>query len=312
VAPDAEYAYNSLGGALTVASGATGVYTAGFVGTARVANETEAIFVTAYATELGDYCQQNNWTSTSLLLTCWAADGTPKNMLWTSAHVSSTGFTGRSAFAWFAASSGDTEGSANWSYSPTGGSILSTHNGPGHYTVRFEGLGRTGAGDREAVIVNGYGGSATCQPASWTTVGSDLEVVVRCFAPDGTPTNSQRTVLVVDGNRAGARIGLAHADQPAAASYTPANSAVRPTGQVFVTRSGPGVYLVEFEDFYRSGDLKETFLVSGSGDAPARCNIGSSGWSYSGAPGGSALVQVECATPGGVAADLPFSIVALQ
>ena len=159
-------------------------------------------------------------------------------------------------------------------------------------------------------MINAYEENVTCQPASWTTVGEDLDVAVRCFSPTGADADSPFTLMVVDGNRTGARLGFAHADQPASATYAPANSAVRPTGSVQVTRTGAGAYTVAFTGFYRSGDLNETFLITATGSTAGRCNI--DGWDNSSVAGTPTTIDVVCATSAGVAADLPFSIVALQ
>src|SRR5690606_25122461 len=153
-------------------------------------------------------------------------------------------------------------------------------NAEGSYTVRFEGLGRKGAGDREGVFTEAYTEAATCQPASWGSDGADLVVEVRCFRDtDGVPANSRFTILVVDGARAGATLAFAHGDQPATGAYAATNSAVRPTGSVQVNRNDTGLYSVAFTGFYRTGDLKETVLVTATGETPGRCLVNS--WSNS-------------------------------
>jgi hypothetical protein len=231
-------------------------------------------------------------------------------MRFTVAQVSSAGFGGRSAYSWIPSGTGSVQGHTTYRHNPTGGDVFSTRNGTGDYTVRFDGLGRRATSDREGVIVNAYNTNATCQPASWTTTGEDLDVAVRCFQPNGTATDAQFSVLVVDGARTGATLGFAHADQPATGAYAPANSAVRPTGTVQVNRNSTGQYSVAFTGMYRTGDLRETFLVSPTGTTPGRCHIAE--WEFSVDVGISTNVFVTCTTPGGVAADLPFSIVVLQ
>jgi hypothetical protein len=304
------YIYNSLGGALTVLSGSPGVYSAGFVGMDRLAHEDEAYFMTAYGTSPGAYCTNGGWSDTDVSVMCYNAGGGPTDMRFTVAHVSSASFGGRFAFGWVPTGTESTDASGGYRYNPTGGNIHSTRNATGSYTVRFEGLGRKSASDREAVMINSYSTNATCQPASWTTVGEDLDVAVRCFNPAGADADSPFTLMVVDGGRTGGRIGFAHADQPGTATYAPANSAVRPTGSVQVTNNSVGNYTVAFTGIHRSGDLRETFLVTATGNAPGRCNISS--WNDTGDPGTATTIGVVCATPAGVAANLPFSIVALQ
>jgi hypothetical protein len=304
------YTYNSLGGALRVSSGISGVYLASFVGQDRLAHEDEAYFMTAYSAPLGAYCMNGGWSDTDVTVYCYDGAGILTDMRFTVAQVSSASFGGRFAFGWVSTGTQSTDASQDYRYNPTGGNIHSTRNATGSYTVRFSGLGRKAVTDREGVFVNSYNNNATCQPASWTTVGADLDVEVRCFSPEGADADTPFTLMVVDGNRTGARLGFAHADQPATASYAPANSAVRPTGAVQVTRTGLGTYTVAFTGLYRSGDLSETFLITATGTVPGRCNIGS--WNNSGEAATPTTVNVVCATPAGAAADLPFSIVALQ
>ncbi len=309
--PDAEYSYSSLGGALSVSSSGTGVYSASFPGFERAPFETEAYFVTAYGSPLGAFCRNGGWGDTNVDVECFLANGTPADMLFTVAHVSSASMTGRFAYAWNSSASASSDAHESYRYNPTGGNIHSTYNAAGSYTVRFAGLGRKTANDREAVIVNSYTDGSTCQPASWGSDAADLVVEVRCFRDtDGAAFDSRFVVLVVDGARAGAGLGFAHADQAATPTYTPANSAVRPTGTVNVTRNGVGDYTVSFTGLYRTGDLSETFLISATGSTAGRCSNG--GWSYGDAPNEPTSVDVECATTAGVAADMPFSIVALQ
>lgn len=311
--PHATYSYNSLGGALSIASSGTGRYSAGFTGMGGATHETEGMFTSAYVAPAGSFCRIEQWFPTSVNVNCHAANGDPADMRFTVAMVGSAAFTGRSGYAWIQNGTVSVTADPYYRFNPTGGAIISTRTGTGAYTVRFEGLGRAGGGDREGVIVNSYGGTAarTCQPASWTTVGSDLDIEVRCFDAAGVATNSAFTVLVVDGARAGARLGFAHADQPAnTLPYTPANSAVRGSGSVLVERTGTGGYDVSFNEFYRSGTLAETFLVTATGETAGRCNLGS--WGYSSTVGGTGTIGVQCFTTAGVPADLPFSIVALQ
>lgn len=310
VAPSAVYSYNSLGGAITVASSGIGRYSATFAGQDRETVETEAYFLAAYATTPGAYCTNGGWGSTSVNVDCFDATGVPANMRFTVAHVSSAGFGGRSAYSWIPSGTGSVEGHTAYRYNPTGGGVFSTRNATGDYTVRFDGLGRQTVSDREGVIVNSYDTDATCQPASWVTTGEDLDVAVRCFAPDGSPADVQFSVLVVDGARAGATLGFAHADQPLTGAYAPTNSAVRPTGTAQVNRNSTGEYSVAFTGVFRTAPLSETFLVSVTGTTPGRCHIAE--WEFSASIATSTNVFVSCATPAGVAADLPFSIVALQ
>jgi hypothetical protein len=312
VVPDLDYSFNSSGGALSIQSSGLGLYSAIFAGMGGANFETEALFISGYSAPLGGFCRIQEWGSTSAALDCHAADGTLSDQRFTVAMVGSASFTGRSGYAWVQSGTLPVDADHYYRYNPTGGNITSTPTGTGVYTVRFEGLGRVAASDREAVMVTSYGGidAFTCQPASWTTVDAHLDVEVRCFDATGAATNSQFTILVVDGARQGARLAFAHADQPLNGAYAPTNSAVRPSGTAQVNRNSTGHYSIAFTGFYRTGDLRETVLISATGEAPGRCQVQE--WAESTEIGNSTDVFVACATPDGVAADMPFSIVVLQ
>lgn len=311
VSPDEEYAYSSLAGALTIASGGTGQYAATFNGQGRQANETEAYFLSPYSAAPGSWCINGGWGGSFVNVECYDAAGDLANMRFTVAQLSSAAFPGRYAYAWIPSGAFTTDADPGYMFSSSGGEISSIRNGTGDYTVVFTGLGRATGNDREGVIVNGYADDASCQPASWLTAGTgDLEVSVRCFDAAGAPADSRFVILVVSTNRPGATLAFAHADQPATGAYSPANSAVRPTGSAQVNRNSTGHYSVAFTGLYRSGDLEETFLVTATGTTPGRCQVDE--WSYSNTIGTAGDVFISCATPAGVAADMPFSVVVLQ
>jgi hypothetical protein len=233
-------------------------------------------------------------------------------MLWTVAMVGSASLSGRWGYAWIQNASASGAADVDYRFNASGGEIVSTRTAIGTYSVRFEGLGRKVAADREGVMVTPYGGSSTsdCRPESWTTVGEHLDVEVRCYSAAGDFEDSRFTVLVVDGPRAGANLAFAHADQPTSPSYAPANAAVRGTGSVTVVRTGAGLYEVRFQGFYRPTGLAETYLITATGTPQHRCQ--NNGWGSTSAPGGLATVEVRCTTLTGLPVDTPFSIVGLQ
>lgn len=310
VAPSAGYSYNSLGGALAISSNATGSYHASFEGQARENHEREAYFLTAYNAPAGSYCTNAGWGNIAVDVTCFGPTGTPADMRFTVAHVSSASFGGRYGFAWISDGNASIEASTEYRYNAAGGTIYSTRNGTGDYTVRFVGLGRVTASDREGVIVNAYLTTASCQPSGWTSVGRDLDVAVRCFDPAGVAVDARFAVLVVDGPRTGARLGFALADQPTTGAYTPTNSAVRPTGNVLVNFNSAGNYGLAFTGIHRSGDLRETFLISPVGVTAGRCMIHE--WDDTANPAEATSILVGCSNAAGVPTNMAFSIVVLQ
>jgi hypothetical protein len=309
--PDPDYSYNISGLANNFTRGATGQYTVSWPGLTIPAGATNAHFVTAYAAPSGSYCAQQGWGESFLNYRCFDASGAPANLYATVVAIGSGTLSGRSAFGWVSSAGASAEASSGYRHHPLGRSIFSERLAIGSYVVRFAGLQRAAAGDREGVIVNAYGTAGhVCQPGAPTSTATGLEVAVRCFDATGAPTDTPYTILLVDGARPGAKLGFALADQPTVASYAPANSAVRGTGSVQIQREALGTWLVGFTGFTRSGDLKESFLVSPVGATPGRCWIDV--WGSSTTPGGTSNVRVSCSTVTGAPADIPFSIVAVQ
>lgn len=310
-APDADYSFNISAGANAVERTGAGLYTVTWTGLTVPLGAINAQFVSAYGDVAGGFCMEDNWGTAQLTFRCFDKTGAAADQSSTTLAIGSGTFSGRSAFAWVNTPSATAEASGTWRHHPRGLSILSEYVGTGSYVVHFAGLQRASASDREGVIVNAYGSTAAiCQPGAPTSTATGLDVPVRCFSAAGAAVDSRYTILLVDGARTGARLGFALADQPAVASYAPANAAVRGTGSVQITRVTTGTWDVGFTGFYRSGDLKESFLVSPVGTTPGRCWVND--WNYSTTPGGVSSVRVACATQAGVLVDMPFTIVAVQ
>lgn len=311
---DADYSYNSLGSANTISHSGPGQYAATFGGQDRLAHETEAIFVSGYGLPGGGYCNQSSWTATSLSITCRNSAGVLANGNWTAAHISSAAFRGRMAYGWIPEGDVTADPSASYRFNSSGGQSVGIRLGEGVYNVSFEGLARSEDSQRESVIVNSYGSNANCQVGDWNLEGflvpDEMVIQIRCFDAFGTPTNSRFTVLLVEQPREGARLAFALADEPTTPAYSPDNSKVLPTGNVTINRSGVGRYTVHFFGFHRSGDLKESFLISPVGSEPARCHVDQ--WADSDTPGGVTTVWVECSDVAGVAKDVAFSLLGIQ
>jgi hypothetical protein len=278
----------------------------------RAAQETEAVLTSAYGTPFGAWCGVDYWSSAGAGITCRNTAGAEQNASFTTAMIGSATLRGRTAFAWIQSATSAVTADPTYAYSAAGRPIVSTPLGTGEYRVRFEGLGRQAAGDREAVIVSPYASNAHCQPTNWTTNAGDLDVTVRCFDPLGAAANSRFAILVADDARPNAQLAFLVADQPTApGAYQPANQGIRPgPGTATVERIGPGTWDVSISGFHRTGSLEETFLVSTTGTTVARCAIVS--WDYGTAVSEPTTVTVRCGTPGGTGADVPFVLVGLQ
>ena len=306
--PLALYSYNPTGAANQINRVEAGVYSVGWPGISVPTGAINAQFVTAYSGPNGGFCMELNWSGAALNFRCYDQAGAPSDMASTIVLVGSGTFSGRSAFAWIDAATSSAEASQTWRHHPFGDSISSAHVATGRYVVRFARLQRTGAADREGVIVNAYGSTAAvCQPSAPTSTLTGLEVAVQCFDAAGAAVDTRFTILLVDGARPGAKLAFALADQPTAATYTPTNAAVRGTGTVEIAHVATGVHDVSFFGFSRSGDLRESFLVSPVGTTAGRCRV--AGWEFSGA---GTAVRVACETTAGVPTDMPFSIIGVQ
>jgi hypothetical protein len=103
------------------------------------------------------------------------------------------------------------EPNREYSYNASGGRNTIGRMGIGAYAVRFGGLGGAGRG-RGHVQVTAYGASSdTCKVESWDVPSAaprDFIVHVRCFSPNGSPTDSQYTVLAGWFSQAGSSPGL--------------------------------------------------------------------------------------------------------
>ncbi len=309
--PDVVYSFNIAAGANSFDRASAGLYTATWTGLTLSPGGINAQFVTAYGGAGGGFCMEDNWTTAQFVFRCFDKTGVATDLSANAVVIGSGTFSGRSAFAWIDTPGASANASATWRHHPLGLAIFSERVATGSYVVRFTGLQRASASDREGVIVNAYGSTAAvCQPGAPTSTATGLEVAVRCFDATGAAVDSRYTILLVDGARTGARLGFALADQPASASYTPANSAVRGTGSVQITRAAAGTWDVAFTGLYRSGTLKESFLVSPVGSTAGRCWVNY--WDYSSTVGGTSSARVSCATTAGVLVDMPFSIVAVQ
>ena len=84
-------------------------------------------------------------------------------------------------------------------YNSAGGTVTQTHLGEGVYEIRFGGLGRTTTDVVEHVQVTSSSGNGDyCKIQSWTSVGADLTVLVRCTESDTlAPEDQDFTLLVI-------------------------------------------------------------------------------------------------------------------
>jgi len=174
------------------------------------------------------------------------------------------------------------------------------------YTIRFPGLGLTGG----TVQVTAYGsGSVACQVQSWSPLGDDQLVRVRCFNNAGTAVNARFTVAYTNiESPEDGELAYVWANNATATLHTPytpnltyqANSA---GGVNTVTRISTGVYSVHMPGL---GNPATTHVqVTPYGTEPARCVT--PGWGYNLA-GNAQDATVRCYSFDGDPMDTRFTL----
>ncbi|MCA8947891.1 MAG: hypothetical protein KDE27_00215 [Planctomycetes bacterium] len=185
----------------------------------------------------------------------------------------------------------------------------------GYYEVTLPGLATTGRPEQGHVQVTPYANDGVrAQVESWTSIGADLRIKVRCYTTSGALTDSK---FVLHYNEEAAPIGEevgagAHvwAGSPTLASYTPnafytdSNGAYGPHGAELVERVGVGHYRVTLPDL--GTDQWHTAQVTAYGSLPRYASID---WMQLSAFG--ARVEVKTYDPSGAPLDSAFCLLAL-
>src|SRR5262249_30866334 len=123
-----------------------------------------------------------------------------------------------SAFVWYDGSPGTSTAQEPFSYNSSAGTNTIAVTGLGKYTVT---LGRLGAHDGGNVQVSAYGTAAEhCNVDRWVSDGTDLDVDIACYRPDGTPVESLFTLAYVwRSDNIGIEGGYVRVDDPLASTY---------------------------------------------------------------------------------------------
>ena len=293
------YSLNSgSGGAITVQRSGTGSYTVTFpgsnIGTGWVA------MAAAYGGVPGVYCTVGGWGGSLISVSCYGSGGVPTDSSFTVQAVSNINDR-NIAFAWASQpSTASYTPNSSYSFDPYGG-ITVTRSGTGVYQVAFAGPGGAGG----TAQVNTYAGNAICNSAGWS---GSLTVNVSCFDPSGNPVDALYVVEVVPPTVAPSPLGYALADNPTAASYTPAAAtAYNSTGQpVRIIRNSTGSYLAIFAAM-NAGAVIGGWVHATANQSSAICNV----QSWSGGAGSTFQAGVGCWDVHGNAIDTQFEVLAL-
>jgi hypothetical protein len=189
--------------------------------------------------------------------------------------------------------------SSFYQFNSTGASNSITRSGVGTYQVTLPGLGGQGG----TIKATAYGpGNEVCHVSSWSSLGVNALVNVRCQNPAGVPVDTLYTLTYhatfgLLGTLTGGPRAYVWADQQASPAYVPsATYRYNSTGGVnTITRSGAGVYQVTLPGL---GSISGHAQVTAYGAGSTRCKVQS--WTTSGA---AKLVNIRCFDTAGAPAD---------
>lgn len=308
------YQHNSSGGTNTITRIAIGAYAVRFPGLSGGGTVGGTAHVTAYGAG-PESCKMKGWNSVGgdivVDVRCFDGSGAPVDTQYDISFSTYPTEVVNHGYVWandpFAAFYTPT---LFYQFNSSCAPNTITRTGTGSYTVKFPGLAAP-PGDPQpggTVKVTAYGfDSEICKVDSWSAIGADQYVQVRCFTAPGVPADTKFTATYTRGNnlfgQAAGKRGYVRADQPWAASYTPVLSdQFNSTGAANTVTHGalPGSYTVKFPGLATSGGHAQ---VSGAGVGTGRCKVVN--WWPSGAD---EYVNVQCHTQTTAPTDSQFTL----
>jgi probable HAF family extracellular repeat protein len=306
--PSADYAYNAGGGTIRVTRQSTGVYDVTFSSLPGWGNNglSSAVAVTPYGSStiscsLASYA--SSATTAVATVACYnVITRVPADSRFTVLVVGNRSVPAPSAFVFTGGSARVPPPNPAWNWTSGSHRISVAHAaGIGVYNV----LLGSGNNPKTAKLVTGAGGGTRCNDGQ--SISGGLQV--RCYDTSGAPADQRFWVIQVGGGLPGRRIGLALANQPAAAAYTPsATSSFNSSGgAISASRSGPGRYAMTFAGLQKLARHTETVQVTAVGTVLRTCNVVS--W---GNFGTALRVSVECRNAAGQLADTRYQLLMIE
>jgi hypothetical protein len=265
------------------------------------------------------YCGIGAWASSGTKeivdIECYKPNEQHGNAMFTVSFLATNQATRPLGYLWAEHPSDNYDATDAYAYNNVSWPNHVTKNGPGSWAVSFPGLGVSGGDVQVTPVFGGVALSGGPQPAwvaigdctvaGWGPNGPDESVDIRCYSPNGSPSDLQFTVVFV-ARQALKGPGSGHAAYlwaglPTAASYTP-DSHYRyshPAGASHVTRQGVGRYTVTLDAMGPGGTVK----VTAYGASATRCTVASIR-----ASGSPQRVGVRCFTLAGAPANSAFSL----
>jgi probable HAF family extracellular repeat protein len=303
--PAPQYAYNSAGGPIQIARQSKGVYDVAFESLPGWGNNglSSAASVTAYgsstiACSLASYASSPNRVVATVscfnVVTKVSADSR-----FTVLVVGNQSVPAPSTFVFSGGGAPIPPPNPAWSWTSGNDAIAVSHNpGAGDYNVLL-GTGKS------AELVTASGGARRCNNAGGTSGG----LRVRCYDLNGAPSDERFWVVKVAGGLPDRRLGFAVANQPAAASYTPAAStAFNSSGDAIIaTRSSVGRYAIAFAGLQKPAGHTEHVQVTSIGTTLSTCNVVNWGNSDN-----RLRVLVECRNGAGQFVDSQYGVLVIE
>jgi hypothetical protein len=303
--PSTTYQRNSTGALNTITRNGVGNYTVVFENLGIYYGGT--VNVTAYG--LGsETCKVQYWgpllADQQVNIRCYTAGGAAVDTQFVASFTRPV-VSSRFGYVWAnQPSSAAYTPSTTYQYNSTGATNTITRSAAGTYQVTLPGLGGPGG----TIKATAYGGGAeACHVSSWSWLGANALVNVRCQNTAGVLADAAYTLTFhgpngLLGTLNGGPRAYVWANLQGSAAYTPSLSyQYNSTGvNNTITRSGVGVYQVRLPGL---GAVSGHAQVPAYGSGSTRCKVQS--WTSSGA---AKLVNVRCFDAAGAAADSRYVV----
>jgi hypothetical protein len=164
----------------------------------------------------------------------------------------------------------------------------------------------TGNTPKSAKLVTRYAtAGTTCMNAKGISGG----VQVKCFDANGVLADGMFTINQVAGGRSGRRLGFARANLPTTPSYTPASDSAFNSagGAITAARSAVGRYSMTFAGLAATPGLGEHVQVAPVAESRVTCNVAS--WA---AAGPDLRVNVECRNAAAQFVDTRYEVLVIE
>ena len=312
-APNANYRFDSSGGAIQVTRSATGVYSVRFAGLGRLAGERDNVQVSSFGGDNG-YCKTAGWQSAGadmlVEVRCFAQGGPPVDHRFTVLLTGAHALPGR--FAFLLSDNPPGSGALDPATESTTGVLTDVHitrDSAGSYKA-YLGVPRVAGSGHETVVVTAVGTGPERCATNWDEIAGFA--LAQCnMGFNNIFVDTRFSVLWVERGRAGQRAGYAFANEGAnVGDYTPPPDFAYNSsgGTVIQQHPAAGQFNVIFGGLAKLGAATETVIITKVNNPGPRC--GPSGWENSGV--NDLTVNVVCWLANGTPADANFVILLVQ